>query len=98
MTLDLTSAALHASVAGDVSPKLDLSIESMRSQAFGHGVFVFLLIGIAVFGVIISIFWKTRKGASDAKLGEKVLFVMIIAGVVVAIAFGALQMVGGYLF
>jgi cbb3-type cytochrome oxidase subunit 3 len=81
-----------------VSPKLDLSIESMRSQAFGHGVFAFLLIGIAVFAVIVSVFWATRKGSHDAKFGEKVMFGMIVAGIAVAVVFGALQMVGGFLF
>jgi cbb3-type cytochrome oxidase subunit 3 len=84
--------------APNVSPKLDLSIEGMRSQAFGHGVFAFLLIGIAVFAVIVSVFWATRKGSRDAKLGEKLMFGAIVAGMVVAVAFGALQMVGGFLF
>lgn len=98
MTLPLQSHGWNFEVGYEVSPKLDLSIESMRSQAFGEGVFAFLLVGIAVFGVIVSIFWATRKGSRDAKFGEKVMFGMIVAGMAVAVAFGALQMVGNFLF
>ena len=85
-------------MAYDTSPKLDMSIESMRSQAFGHGVFAFLLVGIAIFAIIVGVFWATRKGSSDAKFGEKVMFGVIVAGMIVAVGFGALQMVGGFLF
>ncbi len=98
MTLPLQPNGWNSEVGYEVSPKVDLSIESMRSQAFGQGVFAFLLIGIAVFGVIVSVFWASRKGSRDAKFGEKVMFGMIVAGIAVAVAFGALQMVGNFLF
>ncbi len=85
-------------MTNDLSPATDLSIESMRSQSFGHGVFVFLLIGIAVFAVIVAVFWSSRKRSMQVRFGEKVMFGMIVLGIMAAVAFGALQMVGGFLF
>ena len=70
----------------------------MRSQQFSEGVFAFLLIGIVVFsGIVIAlIFSKNRP--EKVRLGERLMFAAIIFGVVVAVIFGALQMLGGYLF
>jgi hypothetical protein len=81
-----------------LSPKLDLSIEGMRSQQFSEAVFAFLLVGIFVFSVIVVIFWFSRNRPREARLGEKLMFASIIGGIVVAVIFGALQMVGGMLF
>ncbi len=80
------------------SPKLDLSIEGMRSQQFSEAVFAFLLIGILVFSVIVVIFWFSKNRPQEVKFGEKLMFAGIIAGVAVAVVFGALQMLGGILF
>jgi len=80
------------------SPKLDLSIEGMRSQEFSEAVFAFLLVGIVVFSVIIVVFWFSRNRPSEARLGEKLMFGAIVMGVVVAVIFGAMQMLGGILF
>jgi len=82
----------------DVSPKLDLSIEGMRSQHFSEGVFVFMMIGVIVFSVIIGALMLRREQQKDSKRGETVMFVAIIIGVVIAVIYGALQMLGGYLF
>jgi branched-subunit amino acid permease len=82
----------------EVSPKLDLSIEGMRSQEFSEGVFVFLLLGIVVFSGIVIALMFSRNRPKDVRLGERIMFAAIILGVVVAIIFGALQMLGGYLF
>ncbi|MCI0507396.1 MAG: hypothetical protein L0Z73_14985 [Gammaproteobacteria bacterium] len=74
----------------------DMSIESMSTQNFSAGMFYFLIFGIIVFLVIASLFMfkdKTQK----LKTGEKLLFIMILAGVVVAIVFGAAQMMHGFL-
>lgn len=82
----------------EISPKLDLSIEGMRSQQFSEWVFVFLLIGIVVFsGVIIALIFS-RNRPKKIRLGERLMFTAIILGVVVAVIFGAMQMLGGYLF
>jgi len=81
-----------------ISPKLDLSIEGMRSQQFSEAVFAFLLIGIFVFSVIVVIFWFSKNRPRDAPLGEKMMFGAIVGGIIVAVIFGAMQMVGGVLF
>ncbi|SPJ18661.1 conserved hypothetical protein [Burkholderiales bacterium] len=81
-----------------ISPKLDLSIEGMRSQQFSEAVFAFLLVGIFVFSVIVVIFWFSKNRPSEARFGEKMMFGAIVMGIVVAVIFGAMQMVGGILF
>lgn len=81
-----------------ISPKLDLSIEGMRSQQFSEAVFAFLLIGIFVFSVIVVIFWFSKNRPGSARFGEKMMFGAIVMGIVVAVIFGAMQMVGGILF
>ena len=58
----------------------------------------FLLVGIFVFSVIVVIFWFSKNRPSEARLGEKMMFGAIVMGIVVAVIFGALQMVGGVLF
>lgn len=80
------------------SPKLDLSIEGMRSQEFSEAVFAFLLVSIVVFAGIIVVFWYSRNRPKETRFGEKMMFVAIVAGVAVAVVFGALQMLGGVLF
>jgi hypothetical protein len=85
-------------LSSDISPKLDLSIEGMRSQQFSEGVFVFLMVGIVVFSGIIVAFMFSKNRPTQMRLGERVMFGAIILGVVVAVIFGALQMLGGYLF
>jgi branched-subunit amino acid permease len=82
----------------EYSPKLDLSIEGMRSQQFSEGVFVFLLIGIVVFSAIVFALLFSKNRSEKIRLGERMMFAAIILGVVVAVIFGALQMLGGYLF
>jgi heme/copper-type cytochrome/quinol oxidase subunit 2 len=80
------------------SPKLDLSIEGMRSQQFSEAVFAFLLVGILVFSVIVVVFWFSRNRPQEARFGEKMMFVAIVLGIAAAVVFGALQMLGGILF
>lgn len=84
--------------ASQVSPKLDLSIEGMRSQQFGQAVFAFLLIGILVFSVIVLVFWFRGGETSPVRPGERIMFGLIILGIAAAVVFGALQMLGGILF
>lgn len=76
---------------------LDLTIESMQSQNFSIGIFIFLIIGIAVFTGFI--FAYMRKGRDTTlKRGEKYLFAWILFGVVIAVLFGATQLLFGNLF
>ncbi|NOZ54389.1 MAG: hypothetical protein GXP08_14865 [Gammaproteobacteria bacterium] len=76
---------------------IDMSIESMSSHSFSVGMFYFLIFAIFVFVVIVFLFMFKGK-SSDIKTGEKIMFVWIILGVVVAIIFGAAQMMHGFLF
>ena len=80
------------------SHALDFTIEGMRSQQFSEAVFAFLLVGIITFTVIIAIFWFSKNRPEKPKLGEKIMFLAIIVGVLLAVVFGALQMLGGILF
>lgn len=85
-------------LSSDISPKFDLSIEGMRSQQFSEGVFAFLLLGVIVFSaIIIALLFSTNR-SKKMKLGERLMFAAIIIGVMLAVFFGALQMLGGYLF
>ena len=60
---------LVSQLSSELSPKLDLSIEGMRSQQFSEGVFAFLLIGIVVFsGIVIALmFSKNRPEESKVR-------------------------------
>jgi hypothetical protein len=82
----------------DTSAKLDLSIEGMRSQEFSVGVFFFMLLTIFVFSAIVYSVVFGKYAPKTMRTGEKILFGAIIAGIIVAIIFGALQMLSGYLF
>jgi hypothetical protein len=89
---------LVSQVSPEISPQLDLSIEGMRSHEFSAWIFVFLLVGIIVFsGIVIALLYSKNR-SEETKLGEKLMFVAIIAGIVVAVIAGAIQMLGGYLF
>ena len=71
----------------------------MDTQQFSIGVFYFLILAIIIF-VVISFLITFKKKGNSAKLktGEKLLFVWIMFGVVVAVVFAAAQMLNGYLF
>lgn len=79
-------------------PQIDLSIESMRSQRFGVGVFFLLMLGILLFaGIIIAV----MNGSGIKKItrtGERFMFGAIFLGVVTAVIFASLQMLSGVLF
>jgi len=85
-------------VGYDISPKLDLSIEGMQSQHFSEFVFAFMLVGIVVFSVIVAAVMLGRERSERSRLGERIMFGAIILGIVIAVIFGATQMLGGYLF
>lgn len=94
--LEVAHGSLVLASYTDISPKLDLSIEGLRSQQFSVGVFIFMLIGVFVFGGII---YAIAFGKSTSlKTGEKVMVAAIIMGTLVAVAMGAVQLLTGYLF
>lgn len=81
---------------------IDMSIESMSSQQFSTGIFYFLIVAIIVFvGIAFMFMFKDtgkKEGGAKLKTGEKWLFAWIMFGVLVAIVFGAAQMMHGFLF
>jgi hypothetical protein len=94
--LDLPELAI--SVQENSGPfGVDTSIEGMNSQEFSVGIFYFLIASIVVFTIFVFMF-MTKGKASNLKKGEKILFVWILLGIVVAVVFGAAQMLHGYLF
>ena len=95
---DLHLTYLSILANADISHKLDLSIEGMRSQQFSVGVFIFMLIGILVFsGIVYSVMFG-KYAPKTMRVGETVMFGAIILGIIAAVIFGALQMLSGYLF
>jgi len=71
-------------------------IESMRSQSYSVGIFIFMMISMVVFVGVIALFYK-HTDMSTVKTGEKVLMAVIVLGVVVAAIFAAVQLLDGYL-
>ncbi len=76
---------------------IDTSIEGMKSQEFSVGIFYFLIASIVVFTIFVFMFMTMGK-REKLKIGEKIMFVWILLGIVAAVAFGAAQMLHGYLF
>ena len=74
------------------------TIEGMRSQQFSIGIFIFMLIGVAVFLGIVYQMTTVKKATEKLKTGEKVMIMCIILGVVAAVTFGAMQLLQGRLF
>jgi len=72
----------------------------MRSQEFSEGIFVFLMLGVVLFTGIVFVLGHGRKRDSlkEARLGEILIFGVIILGIVFAVVMAAMQMLGGYLF
>ncbi len=85
-------------VAAENAQSFDLGIESMRSHSYSVAIFVFMMIAIAVFIGIIAAFFRSAKGDEKIKTGEKVLFAMIVLGVIAASIFAAVQLLDGVLF
>ncbi len=75
---------------------IDMSIESVSSQSYSNFIFGFLIVSLIIFGVIIYFYLPKKKGA--LKTGEKIMFGAIIMGMVIAVAMGYTQLIGGYLF
>lgn len=75
----------------------ELGIESDQSKQFSVGIFYFLVIGIIFFAIVAFAFMFKDKTKSIKK-GEMILFIWIILGLVVAVIFGASQLLHGYLY
>ena len=75
---------------------IDMSIEGMSGHGFSMGMFYFLVFAIIVF-VVIAFLFMFKDKTQKLKTGEKWLFVWILFGVLVAVLFGAAQMMHGFL-
>ncbi len=80
-------------------------VEGIYSQQFSVGIFFFLIICIIVFMMIVVKYMQSGSTIdsdgvkkSGLKRGEKVMFVFIIMGVVVAVIMAVMQLLQGYLF
>lgn len=77
-------------------------VEGLYSQQFSVGIFFFLLLCIIVFTVIVVKFMRsgartTDDGENRLKKGERLMFVWIFFGIVVAVIMAAVQLLQGYL-
>ena len=73
---------------------IDMSIESLRSQQYSYFIFGFLIVSVIIFCVILFLYLP-KKG--KLKTGEKIMFGAIMIGVIIAVWFGYLQLVEGFL-
>ena len=74
---------------------LDMSIENLRSQQYSYYIFGFLVVSLIIFSVIIFLYLPKQGGR--LKKGEKIMFGAIIMGIFIAVIFGYLQLVEGFL-
>lgn len=95
----LLMSCLYLSLAGQAlaAEPAAFGIESMRSQSYSIGIFIFMIIAMLVFVGVIALFYR-HTDMSNVKTGEKVLMGMIVLGVIVAAIFAAVQLLDGYLF
>ncbi|MDQ6976407.1 MAG: hypothetical protein Q9M22_07580 [Mariprofundaceae bacterium] len=77
--------------------QFDLGIESMRSHSYSVGIFIFMMVAMALFLGIIIGFWR-HESSTKVKTGEKIMFLAIILGVFVSAIFAAIQLLDGFLF
>ena len=88
----------ESSVIGDAGNSvigIDMSIESLRSKGFSEYIFWFLIMSLILFCYIIYLYLP--KDLSQLKTGEKVMFGSIVAGVILAVIIGYVQLIEGYL-
>ncbi len=76
---------------------MDLSIESLRSQGTSNFIFGFLIVSLIVYAMIIFIYWPKDKNKGGLKTGEKYMMGAIILSIFIAVFFGYLQLIDGYL-
>ncbi|MCL4315967.1 MAG: hypothetical protein M1527_03755 [Gammaproteobacteria bacterium] len=74
----------------------DRGVDSLYSQQFSMGIFFFMLLAIIFFSSIVAGF-MAGKNVKGLKRGEKWMFAWIFLGIVVAVVFAVLQLLGGYL-
>lgn len=73
------------------------TIEGMRAKEFSVGIFVFLVICVAVFSGTVLMYARGGK-QTNLKTGEKILLGWIVFGIVVGVVIAVLQLLQGRLF
>ncbi len=99
-TITITWSCLYTMVLpawAENAQEFDLGIESMRSHSYSVGIFIFMMVAMALFLGIIIGFWR-HESSESVKTGEKVMFLAIILGVFVSAVFAAIQLLDGFLF
>ena len=74
---------------------IDMSIEGLRSQEFSVAIFFFLVVSLIFFAFIIWLYLPKDK--KKMRIGEKIMFGSLIAGIFIAIGMGYLQLIEGFL-
>ncbi|VAW85995.1 hypothetical protein MNBD_GAMMA16-69 [hydrothermal vent metagenome] len=85
---------IAAATEKDMLFGIDMSIEGLRSQKYSQGIFAFLILSLIFFAFIIYMYMP-KDGS--LKLGEKIMFGALIAGLFIAVGMGYLQLIDGYL-
>jgi len=77
--------------------KFDLGVESMRSHSYSVGIFIFMMVAMALFLGIVIGYWR-HESSKQMRLGEKLMFMAIVLGVFGSAVFAAMQLLDGFLF
>ncbi|MDH4273661.1 MAG: hypothetical protein OEW08_01340 [Gammaproteobacteria bacterium] len=96
LCLPVVAVAATGSQTG-ATPDALTGIEGLYSQEFSVKIFYFLVFSIVLFTIIVFAFLFGGHN-KKIKTGEKWLFALIFFGIVVAVIFGATQMLDGVLF
>ncbi len=83
--------------SGDSAPSSYWTIEGMHGHEYSVAIFFFMLAGVILFAAIVYRFFRASQSGANLKFGEKILFLWIVAGLIVAVGFGALQLLYGRL-
>ena len=83
--------------ANKTEPIYNFGVESLKSHEYSVGIFVFMMIGIALFVGIMAIYMRPGQ-ENPMKKGEWYMMGAILLGVIAASILAALQMLEGYLF
>lgn len=92
----LSSFRLGIQADGDAPPSY-WTVEGMHGHEYSVAIFFFMLAGVILFAAIVYRFFKSSGSGSRLKFGEKILFLWIVAGLIVAVVIGALQLLYGRL-
>jgi hypothetical protein len=79
------------------APSSYWTVEGMHGHEYSVAIFFFMLAGVILFAAIVFRFFKSSQTGSKLKFGEKILFLWIVAGLIVAVVIGALQLLYGRL-